>query len=918
MTNVFLPPQSQPQHNREYLFDDPYAPLRLPPLAQISEFWRRYDRLADIHDKKLTSNLNGNLDVLLIFAALFSAINTTFISITMPDLSPSASDETNTLLRLLVMKADNNTLTPTDLAPTFYVSSNSIIVNGLLYASLSCSLLAAVGAMMAKEWLQSFDRTGQTGPLEEQARFRQRKFNGVLEWHLEAVIKFLPNLLLFSVIFFFVGVCLFLFPINTVVAGIVIAFSGIGVVFSGIVIVAGAISPTCPYQSAASSALRRCSLGLVQPWRLVWQKIIRPAHRKTLALVRKFWTKTHLWIHSLPDSAASVVSRVRSWYHVHRSSRSNRSGAQQVIDQDPTPSVRVGSESSSPIHPSSFRSFSFTIRSGDDGSSSGAPTGGRVGYFPIVISQAVARVKRDFKRLPGMGFLSSFRDGSSVNAMKPNREQVLTVQAARWLLATTSSRGDQISTAQLICSLDKATCANIFEDYNSWKRLFNLTLGAFEIWDSQPNKENQEVVELFGLVLCRTLLQCPKEDAKWNDITENSLQGSNEFVKAFLHTLAPASTRYSPDDPEDDHRILYICFMFTALAHRTNLKEFQWASPSRLLDGDTPAAAALLSVWTLLVWGVSAAQSGASVVMGFHFTGFLEDQEELAKNLSGALCESPQCFQLVQGDLESERHAAQGYTVCLQTARQLSPKPVFLEWEGLDGLGQLIWSYIDQLATSGSTEIRLVKLSVEALLTLRTFLSSKPSSSGTPRTWRNGLISSAALIDTVVDVLIDDLTSLTSQNVTWKSKGRTFKACIIRMLLWIWRNHRNRNPSDQKRREFFASSCRLWAPLEKEVSFSKTGSFGDEDKPLTPDDLKGVAEFAQWVQTQTLDRHSTEDYEDYKLIQMSNFIVLGADVGINRLYAHFDRHAAWDYHLHGFPREVALCSRSAYTEDGMP
>ncbi|KIO32699.1 hypothetical protein M407DRAFT_66471, partial [Tulasnella calospora MUT 4182] len=216
MANVFLnkQPQQQEQANPQHVFDDPLAPLQLPPLAQISEFWRRYDRLADIHDKKLTTNLNGNLDVLLIFAALFSAINTSFITITMTNLSPNPSDETNNLLRLLVMRTDNNTLTPADLVPPFSPDSNSIIVNCLLYASLSCSLLAAVGAMMAKEWLQSFDRTGQTGPLEEQARFRQRKFNGVQQWHLEAVTKFLPNLLLLSVIFFFVGVCLFLFPIN--------------------------------------------------------------------------------------------------------------------------------------------------------------------------------------------------------------------------------------------------------------------------------------------------------------------------------------------------------------------------------------------------------------------------------------------------------------------------------------------------------------------------------------------------------------------------------------------------------------------------------------------------------------------------------------------------------------------------------
>ena len=60
------PPQ---QMLKEHGVDDPLAALRLPPLAQISDFWKRYDRLADIHDKKLTENLNGNLDVLLIFVS---------------------------------------------------------------------------------------------------------------------------------------------------------------------------------------------------------------------------------------------------------------------------------------------------------------------------------------------------------------------------------------------------------------------------------------------------------------------------------------------------------------------------------------------------------------------------------------------------------------------------------------------------------------------------------------------------------------------------------------------------------------------------------------------------------------------------------------------------------------------------------
>ncbi|KAG8971149.1 hypothetical protein FRC05_011433 [Tulasnella sp. 425] len=231
-----------------------------PGLSQRAEFWERYDKLADIIDKKLSENLNGNLDVLLIFAALFSAINTAFISITMTDLSPDKSDKTNALLELLVKRVDNSTLTPSDLTPPFSPQLSSIVVNFLLYASLCCSLLAAMGAMLGKEWLQSFDRTGQTGLSEEQGRLRQSKFNGIKDWHLEGSILFLPNLLVFSVALFFAGLAVYLFPINKAVSGLLIAVLGLALGVWLVTVLAGAIWPLCPYQSAASRALR--SVGL--------------------------------------------------------------------------------------------------------------------------------------------------------------------------------------------------------------------------------------------------------------------------------------------------------------------------------------------------------------------------------------------------------------------------------------------------------------------------------------------------------------------------------------------------------------------------------------------------------------------------------------------------------------------------------
>ncbi|KAG8923705.1 hypothetical protein FRC01_012461 [Tulasnella sp. 417] len=219
--------------------------------GQIGDFWNRYEKLADQSDKEMSKNLNGNLDVLLIFAGLFSAVNTAFISLSIPSLSPDSSDETNNLLRLLVLRVDNGTLSPTDLSPPFSPAPSSVIANCFLLSSLCFSLLAAVGAMLGKEWLQNYDRTAQPGLLEEQARQRQRKYDGAKRWHLEETVQFLPNILLFSVVLFFIGLVELLLPMNKVVAGFVISLFGAGTVLSLATIVAGTFSHDGPYQSAA-------------------------------------------------------------------------------------------------------------------------------------------------------------------------------------------------------------------------------------------------------------------------------------------------------------------------------------------------------------------------------------------------------------------------------------------------------------------------------------------------------------------------------------------------------------------------------------------------------------------------------------------------------------------------------------------
>ncbi|KIO26459.1 hypothetical protein M407DRAFT_48422, partial [Tulasnella calospora MUT 4182] len=148
---------------------------------------------------------------------LFSAISTAFITLAMPSLSPNPIDNTNALLRLVVTKANNSTLTADDLSLSFSPDKAAVNASCMFYASLCCSIIAASGALIGQEWLQGLERSEGTSP-ELQGRSRILKWTGIERWYLVTIIQVLPNLLTLSVLFFFPGLFVFLLKVNTKVA----------------------------------------------------------------------------------------------------------------------------------------------------------------------------------------------------------------------------------------------------------------------------------------------------------------------------------------------------------------------------------------------------------------------------------------------------------------------------------------------------------------------------------------------------------------------------------------------------------------------------------------------------------------------------------------------------------------------------
>ncbi|KAG8901025.1 hypothetical protein FRC00_009608 [Tulasnella sp. 408] len=180
-------------------------------------------------------------------------------------------------------------------------------------------------------------------------------------------------------------------------------------------------------------------------------------------------------------------------------------------------------------------------------------------------------------------------------------EQILTAQAACWLLQTTSFRADQVAVARFIRGLSKDACTLVFDDSRNWRRLLFLTCEVLDVFDSRPTEENLELAEAFGLALCHLLLPFPEDmlrGRKENVFDPIPPQEASSLGEAFLHALDLARAKY---DEEDEERIFHLAFMYTLLSRGRMIKEYQWANLSRLFMVDENPrhliADSLLGMW---------------------------------------------------------------------------------------------------------------------------------------------------------------------------------------------------------------------------------------------------------------------------------------------------------------------------------
>ncbi|KIJ40612.1 hypothetical protein M422DRAFT_173615, partial [Sphaerobolus stellatus SS14] len=117
-----------------------------------NQFWTQYKYVAEEHDEEFLERHTTNLDSLLIFAGLFSAVSSAFIVQMESGLTPDPTNTTNDLLFQLIQIIDNSTTIGLDVPVSADNTAVSMIwIQAISYVSLSTSLLAAFGAVIAKQ-----------------------------------------------------------------------------------------------------------------------------------------------------------------------------------------------------------------------------------------------------------------------------------------------------------------------------------------------------------------------------------------------------------------------------------------------------------------------------------------------------------------------------------------------------------------------------------------------------------------------------------------------------------------------------------------------------------------------------------------------------------------------------------------------
>ncbi|RDX49631.1 hypothetical protein OH76DRAFT_1403523 [Lentinus brumalis] len=249
--------------------------------------WTETATIVKDYSDDLVDRWNKEIDTLLVYAGLFSAIQTAFnielYKRLIPDPAPAPDPVLVALERISAQLSGftvNQAFVNSTQSPFVILQSTPstpavplwvVVLNALWFSSLISSLAAASIGIMVKQWLTEY-KSGVSGTSRQTARLRQLRLNSLQRWRVKEIVSVLPVLLQIASGLFFAGLLILLWNLNRAVAIVGTFFVAILLAFSLGTIILPTIATHCSYLSPPSRVL----FELTRPCR----KAIYPYRRK--------------------------------------------------------------------------------------------------------------------------------------------------------------------------------------------------------------------------------------------------------------------------------------------------------------------------------------------------------------------------------------------------------------------------------------------------------------------------------------------------------------------------------------------------------------------------------------------------------------------------------------------------------------
>ncbi|KAI0706157.1 hypothetical protein BC835DRAFT_1258005, partial [Cytidiella melzeri] len=220
--------------------------------------WAAVEEALTKFDQQEIGGYKEDVDTLLTFTGLYSAVLTAFVIVSYPQLQEDTAGETLQVLRIIASQTAayalvggqllNSTTASPAPSPPFQPSPTAIRVNALWFSSLVISLSTASLGILVKQWLREYMAFCTSSP-QGQLRVRQFRRSGLESWHVFGIASLLPLLIQISLSLFFVGLCYFTIDIHPTIGWTTIPLVCVWALFIAIVTLSPIFSSRCPYKT---------------------------------------------------------------------------------------------------------------------------------------------------------------------------------------------------------------------------------------------------------------------------------------------------------------------------------------------------------------------------------------------------------------------------------------------------------------------------------------------------------------------------------------------------------------------------------------------------------------------------------------------------------------------------------------------